>query len=74
MHTYHVPGPLLCGGKTAMNEIQTLISKMLMSGGTVCNEVPKSDINKYTPETTTKEKCIGVGGRRGDVGIIMEGE
>lgn len=73
MHTYHVLGPLLGGGRTEMNEIQTLISKILMSGGTVCDEVSKSDINKNIPETTTKETCIGVGGRRDYFGVIMEG-
>lgn len=47
MDMNHVLGPLLGAGSMEMNETQILISKVLISSWTVCDEGAKSDINKY---------------------------
>lgn len=47
MHSYYALGPLPGGRNREMNEIWTLISKILTSSRRVCYEGPKSDTIKY---------------------------
>lgn len=51
-------GPLPGGGSTEVNEIWTLISKILISSRRVCDEGPKRDITTY--RSWWKERLVWI--------------